>query len=209
MDIRIINTKHRIQEGLISAIDSTPLYKVKDKDIIQKAQVSSSSYYKYYSDKSDVLKDLEKELLEEFKIALNADGKNWAPVTHAPNKKDISRLIDQNIDKLVKYFNDHQDMLAPLISKNGDPSFSYQLIDLTTNTVKKLIIYYFHLYHQEYILKKDTLKLAIVAKRYALSFLGPLFMWVEYSDEFTLKETKKMMKLMVLNSPYDISTHGF
>ena len=130
-------------------------------------------------------------------------------VTHAPNKKDISRLIDQNVDKLVKYFNDHQDMLAPLISKNGDPNFSYQLIDLTTNTVKKLIIYYFHLYHQEYILKKDTLKLAIVAKRYALSFLGPLFMWVEYSDEFTLKETKKIMKLMVLNSPYDISTPGF
>lgn len=91
-------------------------------------------------------------------------------VTHAPNKKDISRLIDQNVDKLVKYFNDYQDMLAPLISKNGDPNFSYQLIDLTTNTVKKLIIYYFHLYHQEYILKKDTLKLAIVAKRYALSF---------------------------------------
>lgn len=178
MDIRIINTKHRIQEGLITAINSTPLYQVKDKDIIQKAQVSSSSYYKYYSDKSDVLNDLEKELLEEFKIALNADGKNSATVTHAPNKKDISRLIDQNIDKLVKYFNDHQDMLAPLISKNGDPSFSYQLIDLTTNTVKKLIIYYFHLYHQEYILKKDTLKLAIVAKRYALSFLGPLFMWV-------------------------------
>ena len=85
----------------------------------------------------------------------------------------------------------------------------YLRYDLTTNTVKKLIIYYFHLYHQEYILKKDTLKLAIVAKRYALSFLGPLFMWVEYSDEFTLKETKKIMKLMVLNSPYDISTHGF
>ncbi|GAA2867996.1 hypothetical protein [Lactobacillus intestinalis] len=147
--------------------------------------------------------------MEEFKIALNADGKNWASVTHAPNKKDISRLVDQNVDKLVKYFNDHQDMLAPLISKNGDPNFSYQLIDLTTNTVKKLIIYYFHPYHQEYILKKDTLKLAIVAKRYALSFLGPLFMWVEYFDEFTLKETKKMIKPMVLNSPYDISTHGF
>ena len=52
MDIRIVNTKNRIQSGLIVAINSMPLYKIKDKDIIQKAQVSSSSYYKYYSDKS-------------------------------------------------------------------------------------------------------------------------------------------------------------
>ena len=65
-------------------------------------------------------------------------------VTHAPNKKDISRLIDQNVDKLVKYFNDHQDMLAPLISKNGDPNFSYQLIDLTTNTALKSITNYYN-----------------------------------------------------------------
>lgn len=132
--------------------------------------------------------------------------------------KEISQNYQSvSLESLAKKTNYNHSYLGTLFknetgspfSKIGDRSFNYQLIDLTTNTVKKLIIYYFHLYHQEYILKKDTLKLAIVAKRYALSFLGPLFMWVEYSDEFTLKETKKMMKLMVLNSPYDISTHGF
>lgn len=159
MDIRIVNTKNRIQSGLIVAINSMPLYKIKDKDIIQKAQVSSSSYYKYYSDKSEVLRDLENSLFSEFRIALSMDSKNWGTVNHAPSKKDISRLIDSNINELINYFNKHKDMLQPLISENGDPGFKNQIIDVTTNTVKKLIIYYFHLYNQEYILKKDKLKL--------------------------------------------------
>ncbi|AZN76229.1 regulator [Lactobacillus acidophilus] len=209
MDIRIVNTKNRVQSGLIVAINSMPLYKIKDKDIIQKAQVSSSSYYKYYSDKSEVLRDLENSLFSEFRIALSMDSKNWGTVNHAPSKKDISRLIDSNINELINYFNKHKDMLQSLISENGDPGFKNQIIDVTTNTVKKLIIYYFHLYNQEYILKKDKLKLTLLARRYALSFLGPLFAWLEYTDEMTLKETKKLMKQMILNSPYDISTHGF
>ena len=209
MDIRIVNTKNRIQSGLIVAINSMPLYKIKDKDIIQKAQVSSSSYYKYYSDKSEVLRDLENSLFSEFRIALSMDRKNWGTVNHAPSKKDISRLIDSNINELINYFNKHKDMLQSLISENGDPGFKNQIVGVTTNTVKKLIVYYFHLYNQEYILKKDKLKLTLLARRYALSFLGPLFAWLEYTDEMTLKETKKLMKQMILNSPYDISTHGF
>lgn len=209
MDIRIVNTKNRIQSGLIVAINSMPLYKIKDKDIIQKAQVSSSSYYKYYSDKSEMLRDLENSLFSEFRIALSMDSKNWGTVNHAPSKKDISRLIDSNINELINYFNKHKDMLQSLISENGDPGFKNQIIDVTTNTVKNLIVYYFHLYNQEYILKKDKLKLTLLARRYALSFLGPLFAWLEYTDEMTLKETKKLMKQMILNSPYDISTHGF
>lgn len=209
MDIRIVNTKNRIQSGLIVAINSMPLYKIKDKDIIQKAQVSSSSYYKYYSDKSEMLRDLENSLFSEFRIALSMDSKNWGTVNHAPSKKDISRLIDSNINELINYFNKHKDMLQLLISENGDPGFKNQIIGVTTNTVKNLIVYYFHLYNQEYILKKDKLKLTLLARRYALSFLGPLFAWLEYTDEMTLKETKKLMKQMILNSPYDISTHGF
>ena len=182
MDIRIVNTKNRIQSGLIVAINSMPLYKIKDKDIIQKAQVSSSSYYKYYSDKSEVLRDLENSLFSEFRIALSMDSKNWGTVNHAPSKKDISRLIDSNINELINYFNKHKDMLQSLISENGDPGFKNQIVGVTTNTVKKLIVYYFHLYNQEYILKKDKLKLTLLARRYALSFLGPLFAWLEYTE---------------------------
>lgn len=209
MDIRIINTKNRIQAGLVAAIRQKPLFEVRDKDIIQEAQVSSSSYYKYYADKNHVLKDVEAGLLNEFKNALSTDSKNWGVVNHAPNKKDVSRLIDRNINKLTEYFNDHKATLAPLISRNGDPAFVYDLIDMTTNIVKRLIIYYFRIYNQEGILKEDELKLKIVSKRYALAFLGPLFIWLEDSADMPLKETKQMMKLMILNSPYDISTHGF
>lgn len=209
MDIRVINTRNRIQGGLIAAVRQKPLYEVKDKDIIKEAQVSSSSYYKYYSDKSHVLKDIETELINEFKDVLSNDSKNWGTINHAPNKRDVRMLIDRNINKLIDYFNDHKATLAPLISKNGDPAFVYQLIDMTTNIVKRMIIYYFRIYNQESILKEDELKLKIVSKRYALAFLGPLFIWLEDSADMPLKETKQMMKMMILDSPYDISTHGF
>lgn len=209
MDIRIINTKNRIQKGLIAAMKEEPLYQVKDKDVISKAEILSASYYKYYADKGEVLKDLEKELLDQFHEALSHDAQNWRTETHAPSKKDIERLIDRNIDQIIDFFNQHVDYIAVLISDNGDPYFAHQLIDSTSKMVTKMIIYYFHIYNQEHILKKDLFKLQFTAQRYAQAFLDPLFIWSQNPADLSLNDTKKMMRVMVLRSPYETSTHGF
>lgn len=209
MDIRIINTKNRIQKGLIAAMKEEPLYQVKDKEVISKAEISSASYYKYYADKSEVLKDLEKELFDEFYEALSHDAQNWRTTNHSPSKKDIERLINRNIDQITEFFNKHVEYISVLISDNGDPHFAHQLLNATSKMVTKMIIYYFHIYNQEHILKKDYFKLQFTSQRYAQAFLDPLFIWSRHPAELSLSDAKKLMKEMVLRSPYETSTHGF
>ena len=130
MDIRIVSTKNRIQGGLISVIKQKPLYQIKDKDIINEAEVSAASYYKYYRDKSQVLKDLETELIKQFSTALYADSKGWLSLKYGPNKKEISNRIDNNLSNLIAFTSSKKEVITVLISKNGDPAFKAKMLEL-------------------------------------------------------------------------------
>lgn len=205
MDIRILSTKNRIQNGLVKALAKQSLYQIKDKDIITEAQVSPSSYYKYYSDKSGVIRELEDELLAEFRQALAADAQEWRKAKKSPSKKDISRLISNNINNLINFFKNKKEPVMALNSDNGDIHFKYAMINITTEVAKRLIIYYFHLYNQQ--TKLDEMKLSIVANHYALAILGPLFFWLRNYDNMAINGVQKLIADTMLYSPYDLSTH--
>lgn len=207
MDIRITNTKNRIQAGLIKAIEKKPLYKIKDKDVIAEAQVSAASFYKYYSDRSEVLTDLENELMIKFKQALASAIKNWQTINHSPSKKDMNRLIDQNLNELINFAIKNREYVSTLLSENGDPGFQHRIIDYTAKLIERTIIYYYSIYKQQHILNQNDFKLRIISKQYALSFLGPLLIWENNSDKLTVRDIKSLIKVMVLKSAYDFSTH--
>lgn len=206
MDIRIINTKNRIQGGLVKVLLEKPLYKVKDKDIIHEAQVSAASYYKYYTDKSIVLKDLESDLISDFKKALYTDSKNIFEYLHGPTKKDISREIDTH-NKVMNFFTENEEVIKLLVSANGDPAVKIKLTALTASMVKKLIYRYFEIYGQASRLKGKDLKINIISERYADSFLNPFFIWLKNVDQMSVADVRLLMKNMILKSPYDLSTH--
>lgn len=209
MDIRIISTKKRIQKGLIQSISKTSLYLLKDRDIISAAQVSSSSYYKYYGDKGEVLKDLEQELLAEFKTAIIKDSTAWRKITHSPSKKDIEYKIDQNLVSLIDFFDNKKEALTALTSDNGDIGFQDQMISTTTDIIEKLIVFYYRLYDQQSLVLKQELRLRITAKHYAVALLGPLFFWLRHASEMTIRNVKNLIIEMIMYSPYDITTHRF
>jgi len=207
MDIRIVNTKNRIQGGLINVLGENPLYEVKDKEIIEAAQISAASYYKYYSDKSAVLKDLENTLFKEYKEALSDDTKSWLTLNHGPNKKEVASRIKSGINELVSYFFKRQDIILALISKNGDPAFRFNLIDLTSHIIRRMIFRYFQVYGQSGRLKGKEFELGILSQRFACSFLGSLFIGIRHSDRMSSNDVKQLIIDTILKSPYDVSTH--
>lgn len=204
-----MNTKNRIQKGLIVSMKEIPLYLLKDKDVIAKSEISSSSFYKYYSDKNEVLHDIETELLAQFQSALDQDVQEWSHLNHAPSKKDITLFVDKSINQILNFFSEKKNTLAVLTSENGDPAFTYKIIEMMAKVVEKLLTHYFQLYGQEEVLRQKHFKLVMLSKRYSLSFVGPLLFWLENSDEIAIKDAKKLMTSMILKSPYDLSTHGF
>lgn len=207
MDIRIINTKHRIQTGLITMIGEKPLYQVKDKDIISKAEVSAASYYKYYRDKSVVIKDLETELIQDYRTALYADSKGWFDLKYAPNKKEISKRIDNDLSNLFNFVSAKKEFIIALTSPNGDPVLKSKMLDLTAQVIKRLLIHYFQIYGQASRLDTKKFEVDILSKIYAHAFLCPILFWINHTDKMSLTDGKNLIKNTILRSPYEISTH--
>lgn len=115
---------------------------MKDKDIIEKSQVSAASFYKYYSDKSEVLDDLENDLMAKFRKAVAKDIKHWQTMNHSPSKKDMDRLIDQNINELINFVTENHESVSTLLSRNGDANFPYRIIEYSTKMIERAIIYF-------------------------------------------------------------------
>lgn len=80
VDMRVLNTQGRIQAGLFSAINKKPLIMIKDKDVIENAQISPGTFYKYYQDHTEVLRSVEKNC----SIVIV---KHWLSLNHSANKK--------------------------------------------------------------------------------------------------------------------------
>lgn len=203
MDIRVLSTNNRIKAGLIETLADKQLYQVKDKDIISAAQVSASSYYKYYADKSDVVKNLEFDLLAEFKKTAVSDSKEWHKLHASPSKKNISKLMNSNITNIISFFQNNRKAITVLVSKNGDLHFRNDMVSVLANIAKRLIIYYYKLYDQQI---EKSFKLDIIAQRYALAILEPLFYWLAHYDSISIRDVQKLIIDTTLYSPYDMST---
>ena len=65
-DIRVQNTKNNLIAALLSCLEDESFHKLKVKDIIDKAGVSTRTFYQYYSDVNDLLRDTEDSFITEY-----------------------------------------------------------------------------------------------------------------------------------------------
>lgn len=200
-------TDGRIKDSLIMTLQKTPLFMLKDKDLIETAQITGGTFYKYYNSRFEVLEKVEDSIFSDFKKALSADIKPWFSLKFAPSKKNIKDLIQNNFTHLIQFFQENQIRILTLSSKNGDPAFMQKLIEIASTWIMKLLVYYYHLYHQEKTLEKNKIWFGIIADRYAVDILCSLKYWIRLNNELTVKDAKEMIYTSITQSAYDITTH--
>lgn len=208
MDIRVTNTQNRIQAGLISCIQSKSLIELHDKEIIEEAQVSSRTFYKYYADKNDVLDEVEKIIFDDYRKAILKDIKYWQDLTHSPSKKDIMSLSAKGLDNVLDCFKKHRTSIKALTSDNGDSKFNNQLTKILKEYIKKLVIHYFGIYNQQGRILDQEIPFNLVAIRFAQSVISPLKYWLENEDYISPQQIKQMIGKSVLYSSYDLTAHS-
>ncbi|MCH3905339.1 MAG: TetR/AcrR family transcriptional regulator [Lactobacillus sp.] len=209
MDIRIINTKNRIEKGLIKAMKETPLIQLRDKEVIAAAEVSSGTFYKYYNDKIDVLNNIENRLYDDFDQCLQKFTKNWTILKFSPNKSRIHGMIDRKAQDFLDYFNENSDILAVLLSSNGDPAVFHKMISMMSSAISKIMMYYYHIYKQEHTLFKKKFEFKLLSLQYSRDILYAFIVWIDNKDSFTTKDVKELIYQSIIFSPYDISKHYF
>ena len=69
-DLRTIKTHNAIANALIDLLDEKPFEKVQVQEIIEKALINRTTFYRYYSGKSDLVGKLIKEVKAEYQDLL-------------------------------------------------------------------------------------------------------------------------------------------
>lgn len=208
MDIRVTNTKTRIQHGLLACLKDDSLIKLHDKDIIRKAEVSSATFYKYYSDKAAVLADIEKQLNSEYQDAMKHDLPNWH-LDHALSKKDVEQLIDTGLNRTIDFFRINQEAITTLMGPNGDAAFIVNTHQQLAKMVSGLVKYYERLAGNTQELGSYEQIFDLLSAHFANAVLNPLLFWLEHPNDMSLRDAKELMKQTLLSSPYDLSVLSF
>lgn len=72
-DLRIIKTLQQIDRALLELLNELPFQKITVQLLCERALINRSTFYKYYTDKYDLLDRYLNKILQEFKQQVNVD----------------------------------------------------------------------------------------------------------------------------------------
>ncbi|KRL91455.1 TetR/AcrR family transcriptional regulator [Lactobacillus kalixensis] len=121
MDIRINTTLQRIKYGLFESIKQRPFRELKNTDIIEKSEVSNRTFYRYFSDKNELLEKIEDDLIENIRCNLAKDReileKNYG------KNSEMMKMSSNTYRNTLDYCAEKRDEILLLLSENGDIGF--------------------------------------------------------------------------------------
>jgi AcrR family transcriptional regulator len=114
-DIRIRFTRKTLRESLVALMEEKSILNITIKEICEHAGLSRSTFYMYYNDQYDLLRQIEEEtFIESEKITL--------PYMDAERKPD-SRELTALLSDFLRFIAGNSNSIQVLLSKNGDSAF--------------------------------------------------------------------------------------
>ena len=107
-DARVRYTKKIIQESFLKLIKEIPINKITVKSICEMAEINRATFYKYYTDPFDLMRQIEDELIVAMEKHIKfSDDKN----------------ITQTILVILESLKESSEIYMSLFYKNGDSAF--------------------------------------------------------------------------------------
>ena len=114
---RVQMTKKLLRESVIELMEQKPLNKISIKDICDNADVNRTTFYKYYGDQFELVKEAEDEVLEKLGEFLG-------------NLKSDTLVISM-LETFLYYIKENGYAYHILLNNSSDYSFSYRLMHVT------------------------------------------------------------------------------
>lgn len=124
IDIRVLKTKKNIKKVFFELMDEIGFSKITVRKIIECAEINRSTFYAHYSDKFDLLDELEKELLMGLK---NIEHKGLTELILSDFNSDI---FIANAQHFATHLKENGKFITLLISEKGDPAFLNKLSEM-------------------------------------------------------------------------------
>lgn len=201
MDIRKITTQSRIKEGFIITLSTKRLSESTTNDIVNAAEISKKTFYNYYQNKHELLREIENELLSGLKQALNQDRKKLSNLGHLPKSEEIRNLANTAFDKTIAYCNEHKAYLSRLLSDNGDICFLQMIVKLANDEFDARVPY---LFGNIKIASRSIMPFTFIKTIYVNTIINLLMLWESDPDSLSTNDIKDIAGLLQTKSPVDL-----
>lgn len=197
MDLRQHNTQERIVAGLIDCLEASLLANLKIKIFITKLALPIEHFFRYYSDKNELLNDLEKSLINGLQSALIKDRNSLIGLKHEPDPDDILTLADPAFRHTPLFCDKYKRSLRALVSKNGDILF-VRKIEALAETEFKI--------RAKYLAGNQDLEIqdTMFIKIYVSQIVTLIENWLFFDDEISQEKFKKIIGRFQIISPFEI-----
>lgn len=201
MDLRVYSTKARIMDGLFKCIKEKPFSNVLNQDIIAKAEISSRTFYRHYSNKTQVIQEFEDKFADGLSNAFAKDRHVLTNLGAKPSKVDILNVADASLHYTMLFCDEYKKEGKLLLSPHGDIRFSW-IIRKTSE--KEFSIRAQYLYGIEEINPNNIDDYSLVQKIYVGGIVSAIETWLTYSDEVSPQAAKKILGEMQVFSPLEM-----
>lgn len=197
MDIRQYSTNNRIVAGLIACMNEKPFRRLTNKEIIERAQVSPRTFYRYYKDKNELLDNLEDHILKDLKQCLKEDRAVLENLSKGPDKKQIVDLADPAFKNTLEYAEKHKEIGRALLSENGDIKFAREVVRASEDEFRA---------RAKYLAGVDNLDLKdpIFVNMYVSQIINVIEDWLFFSDNVSPKAIRKIIGEVQVMSPFEL-----
>lgn len=107
-DLRVVKTKSAIRSALFELMSEKELAKITISELCVRAKINRKTFYSHYREPSDVIEELENEVLEEFSAILRSEGDSLLNVGAAI--RDISATIERRREFFKQFMNRNPDL---------------------------------------------------------------------------------------------------
>ena len=126
-DRRVRKTKAALRHGLAVLTQKKSIKEITVKELVEEVDINRSTFYLHYTDIYSMVAELESELLEEFKNAIDL-----YPPTNS--EEEMCRFFEH----IYNILHDNREICVALVSENGDISFIRQVETFVSERIKKI-----------------------------------------------------------------------
>lgn len=191
VDRRNIKTRQSIKNALLELIKEKNINEISVTDLTTKADINRGTFYLHYTDKYDLINQMENEIIQSIEMKFDTIIKNEL-LDFA-----VSSTIPTFSIEIFRYFKEHAQFMKCILSPNGDPLFHYKFKKVLENK-------FLHEFWSD-LIDEDTM---LVPKEYFFSYvvsahIGLVRHWLETGTKESPEEMGTILLNLFLIGPFN------
>ncbi len=128
-DLRVQRTRNLIVEALVELTIEKGFAAVTVQDIVKRARINRTTFYRHYEDKFDLLDQYAQAV---YKLADNASDTNSTPGLEA-----VAEKMAQGLVKVLEHVRGHAKFFRVMLGPNGDPAFTAKIRQFVQKRIRR------------------------------------------------------------------------